>query len=186
MIAMTRPTELSAKRLTLRPFQAGDVEDALAYRNDPEFARFLVHIPQPFTRSDADAFVALNMSEPWDRSPTFAIVLNETVIGTVNLEVKTQQRSATLGYAIGRMWWNKGFATEAARAALGWGIEAFRLVRVQAATDRRNARSQRVLEKLGMQRQGLSVRDFVDRDGASVVEVVYTLEIPCDSGRPGA
>ena len=49
------PTEIKTDRLVLRPFQADDVEDALAYRDDIEFARFLPHIPQPFTRRDAEA-----------------------------------------------------------------------------------------------------------------------------------
>ena len=74
---MTAPILLRTERLTLRPFQDSDVEEALAYRDDPEFARFLPHIPQPFTRRDAEVFVALNISEPWARSPTFAVVLEE-------------------------------------------------------------------------------------------------------------
>ena len=46
---------LRTKRLLLRPFEPEDVDDALNYRNDPEFARFLPHIPQPYTREDAEA-----------------------------------------------------------------------------------------------------------------------------------
>ena len=91
---------LTTARLVLRPFRADDVDDALAYRNDPEFARFLPHIPQPFTRADAEAFVALNMSEPWERSPTFAVVLDDELIGTVSFEVDAATRSAMIGYAI--------------------------------------------------------------------------------------
>ena len=79
---MATPTVLRTERLILRPFQNSDVEGALSYRNDPEFARFLPHIPQPFSRTDAEAFVALNMSEPWDRSPTFAVELDRSLIGT--------------------------------------------------------------------------------------------------------
>ena len=48
-------------------------DDALAYRNDPEFARYLSHIPQPFERHHAEAFVATNMSESWDTSPAFGV-----------------------------------------------------------------------------------------------------------------
>src|SRR3954471_21233665 len=114
---MTARTELRTERLLLRAFESADVEDALTYRNDTEFARFLSHIPQPFTRRDAEAFVALNMSEPWERSPTFAVVLDGRVIGTVNLEVDAETRTAMLGYAIGQAWWGRGIATEAARAA---------------------------------------------------------------------
>lgn len=105
---MTAPSVLRTARLLLRPFEPGDVDDALAYRNDPELAHFLPHIPQPFSKEDAEAFVALNMSEPWDRSPTFAVVFDGTVVGTVNFELDAERRSAMLGYAIGRAWWGEG------------------------------------------------------------------------------
>ncbi len=171
------PTQLQTERLCLRPFQAGDVGDALAYRDDREFARFLSHIPQPFTRRDAEALVALNMSEPWERSPTFAVVLHGQVIGTTNLEVDTETRTAMLGYAIGRAWWGQGLATEAARAAMAWGIETFGLARIWASTDARHVRSQRVLEKLGMQREALRVGHLVGRDGELIDEMVYGLNV---------
>ena len=152
------PTPITTERLVLRPFRRDDVEDALAYRDDVEFARFLPHIPQPFTRSDAEAFVATNMTEPWDRPPTFAVELEGRVIGTVNFEVDTTTRTAMIGYAIGRSWWGRGIATEAARAAMAWAIEAFDLVRVWASTELRHVRSQRVMEKLGMRRESVRRR----------------------------
>src|SRR3954469_5733831 len=127
---MTARTELRTERLLLRAFESADVEDALTYRNDTEFVRFLSHIPQPFTRRDAEAFVTLNISEPWDRSPTFAVVLGGRVIGTVNFEVDADKQSAMLGYAIGREWWGRGLATEAVRAATAWAIRAFSLKRL--------------------------------------------------------
>jgi RimJ/RimL family protein N-acetyltransferase len=173
-----RGTELHTKRLLLRPFQAGDVEDVLAYRNDAEYVRFLPRSPFPFMRSDAEAWVKLNMSEPWERFPTFAVVLDGKLIGTVNFTVDAEKRTAMLGYAIGRAWWGRGIATESARAVMAWGIEEFGLARIWASTDARNVRSQRVLEKLGMQREALRVKDHVGRDGELVDEVVYGLNIP--------
>jgi ribosomal-protein-alanine N-acetyltransferase len=171
------PISLHTERLTLRPFQDSDVEDALSYRNDPEFARFLPHIPQPFTSRDAEAFVARNMSEPWERSPTFAVVLEETLIGTVNFELDADTRAAMLGYAIGRAWWGRGLATEAARAAIAWAVDTFSLVRIWASTDARHGRSRRVLEKLGMQREAVRVGDHIGRAGELVDEVVYGLNL---------
>jgi ribosomal-protein-alanine N-acetyltransferase len=173
---MAARTELATQRLLLRPFRADDVADALSYRDDEEFARFLPHIPLPFTRRDAQEFVSTNMTEPWEASPTFAVVLHGKVIGTVNLEVDAKTRTAMLGYAVGRAWWGQGFATEAAQAVMAWGIEAFSLVRVWASTDARHLRSQRVLEKLGMQREALRVEDHVGRDGEWIDEVVYGLD----------
>jgi RimJ/RimL family protein N-acetyltransferase len=94
--------ELHTPRLLLRPFQPGDVDDALAYRDDREFARYLPHVPQPFTRADAEAFVARNIEEPWELFPTFAVVLAGRVIGTANLMIDPAKRGANLGYAIAR------------------------------------------------------------------------------------
>jgi RimJ/RimL family protein N-acetyltransferase len=88
--------------LLLRSFRATDVDDALAYRSDPELARFLPHIPQSFTRARAEAFVELNMTEPWETLPTFAVVLDDHVIGTVNFHIDPASDSAMLGYAIAR------------------------------------------------------------------------------------
>jgi ribosomal-protein-alanine N-acetyltransferase len=174
---MTAPTVLHTARLLLRPFQDSDVDDALSYRDDREFARFLPHIPQPFTRRDAEAFVALNMSEPWERSPTFAVVLEGTLIGTVTFEIDAAARTAMLGYAIGRTWWGRGIATEAARAAMAWAIDTFSLVRLWASTDARHARSRRVLEKLGMQEEALRAGDHTGRGGEIVDEVVYGVSL---------
>jgi ribosomal-protein-alanine N-acetyltransferase len=142
--------ELRTARLNLRRFRASDVDDALAYRDDPEFARYLPHIPQPFTRAHAEAFVETNMTEPWDTLPTFAVVLDEHVIGTVNFHIDPVTRVAMIGYAIARAQWGRGLATEAAVAAMRWAIDEHALVEIWASTQVENVRSRRVLEKLGM------------------------------------
>jgi ribosomal-protein-alanine N-acetyltransferase len=145
-----RSIELRTPRLLLRAFRVGDVDDALAYRDDREFARFLPHVPRPFTRADAEAFVATNMNEPWETFPTFAVVVDDHVIGTVNFHVVAATRTAMLGYAIARAHWGRGIATEAATAAMQWAFAAHDLVEIWASTQPANVRSRRVLEKLGM------------------------------------
>jgi [ribosomal protein S5]-alanine N-acetyltransferase len=147
---MGREIELRTANLVLRSFRAGDADDARSYRDDREFARFLPHIPQPFTQKDAEDFVARNMSEPWETLPTFAVVLDGRVIGTVNFEIDPGNRVAMIGYAISRAHWGRGLATEAATAALQWVVAEHDLVEIWASTDADNLRSRRVLEKLGM------------------------------------
>ena len=158
--------ELRTARLLLRPFQPADVDDSLAYRNDPEFAKYLPHIPQPFTRADAEAFVRQNIEEPWDELPTFAIVLDDHVIGTVNFTINAAKRTAMLGYAIARAHWRRGIATEAARAAIEWAFATHDLVEIWASTRVDNVGSQRLMERLGMTR----VSDVAERG-----ELVYHL-----------
>jgi ribosomal-protein-alanine N-acetyltransferase len=148
----------------LRPFQVSDVADALAYRDDEEFARYLPWVPQPFTLRDAEEFVARNVLESWDTSPTFAIVLGGRVIGTINLEVDAKNAIAMLGYAIARDHWGKGLTPEAAHGVIGWGFETYQLVKIWASTDLRNERSWRVMKKLGMRREGVLRSHAIGRD----------------------
>ncbi len=162
---MAQHIELRTDRLLLRRFQPKDVEDALAYRDDPEFGRYLPHIPQPYTRKHAEAFVEGNIRESWDDSPTFAVVLDDHVIGTVNFDVDRKQQLAMVGFAISRQHWGKGLASEAVRAALDWAFASHDVAKIWACTDARNLRSQRLMEKLGMQREGLLRSHELSRDG---------------------
>jgi [ribosomal protein S5]-alanine N-acetyltransferase len=170
-----RGTILHTERLLLRPFRDDDVDGALSYRNDAEFARYLPHIPQPFTRADAIRFVTTNMDELWETSPTFAIELDGRLIGTVNLEVDAANQIAMLGYAIARDHWGKGIALEAARAVVSWGFEALSLAKIWASTDARHQGSRRIMEKLGMTREGTLRAQHRDRDGSRADEVIYGL-----------
>lgn len=166
---MGRDIELRTTRLLLRSFRETDVDDALAYRDDAEFAHFLPHIPQPFTRSDAEAFVALNMTESWETMPTFAVVLDSRLIGTVNLEIDPSLRTAMLGYAIARAHWGKGIALEAATAVIAWAFADHHddgLTEIWASTSPAHVRSRRVMEKLGM---------TLDSSCSDEREVVYRL-----------
>ncbi|MEY9932257.1 ribosomal-protein-alanine N-acetyltransferase [Catenulispora sp. GP43] len=70
-------------------------------------------------------------------------------------------RSAALGYCYNAAAWGHGYATEAARALLGWAFDTLDLNRVQSETDTRNVASARVLEKLGFVREGTLREDCV-------------------------
>ena len=60
-----------------------------------------------------------------------------------------------MGYLLGIRWWGQGIATEAARAVVDWGFGRFNLHKVYARAHVCNRRSWRVMEKLGMTREGV-------------------------------
>jgi len=171
---MVERIELRTERLLLRPFGVGDVDDALAYRDDEEFARFLPWVPQPFTGRDAEEFVARNVLEPWEHYPTFAVVLDGRVVGSINLEVDAGNQTAMLGYAIARDHWAKGLRPEAGRVVISCGFETFKLAKIWASTDLRDERSWRVMEKLGMSREALLRSHKIARN-QRIDEVSYGL-----------
>ena len=127
-----------------------------AYARDPEWGRaLLLPVPEPYVRRNAEEFVARTLLASWSTDPHFAIVLDTTVIGGINLTVDKPHEIAGLGYAIAKPHWGKGLAPEAATAVFDWAFAHHGLAKIYARADLRNRRSTRVMEKLGMTREGV-------------------------------
>lgn len=167
--------KLQTERLLLRPFQLSDAEDLLAhcsdedeygnrvFASDEEYAQ--AHLVGTVTRQAIETILSKIVETPWHDHPRFAIVANGTVIGEAELKVDYYHLVGELAYGIARIHWGKGLATEAARAVVGYGFSTLGLARVFAWLDPRNVRSMRVLEKLGMRREGLLRSSVMRRDG---------------------
>ena len=164
--------ELHTDRLLLRPFHSGDVDDVFAYAQNPEWNRFLP-VPDPYTRRDADEFVARCILADGEERFEWAVVHDGRVSGGVSLTVH-RAGVAELGYSIARPLWGQGLATEAARAIIEHAFENLGLVRIQAFADLRNVGSWRVMEKLGMQREGV-LRSHRTLRGEPVDDVLYAI-----------
>ena len=145
--------ELRTERLLLRPYRLDDVEDVLAYATDPKWSRYL-EVPSPYTRRDAEEFVAKSLLADPRTNPTWAIVYEDHAVGNIDLRVRSHG-VAEMGYSIARPLWGQSLVAEAASAVVAHGFEQLVLARVQAFADIRNKGSWRVMEKLGMKREGL-------------------------------
>ena len=150
---MEGPAELRTERLLLRPFRSDDVGDVLAYASDPEWNRYL-GLPQPYTRRSAEEFVATSILADHETRPSWAIVHEGRVSGGLGLTSRSAG-TAELGYSLARPLWGRGLTTEAAGAVVTHGFESYGLARIYAFADIRNEASWRVMEKVGMRREGL-------------------------------
>ena len=147
--------ELQTARLTLRRFSLEDVDDVHAYANDEEWQRYLAPLPYPYERVHAEQFVAESFLKDWKSKPAFAIVLGDTVIGAINLAINKKTQIAEMGYAVARKHWGNGYGSEAALAVLNWSFETYCLAKVCAFANVDNRRSWRVMERIGMTREGV-------------------------------
>lgn len=86
---------------------------------------------------------------------TLAITLRGTVIGAVGVVVSAKDQHAELGYWMGARYRDRGFATEAAQAVVRWAFRSLGLRRVFAQVLGGNRASARVLEKIGLVREGV-------------------------------
>ena len=179
---MTKPIELRTERLLLRPFSLSDIDAVLEYASDPEWATYY---RGPYDRGQAEYVVAQAVLTSRDKGAAFAVVYDGRVIGLISLTVdpEDEDRKAELGYDVARDVWGRGIALEAASAVCDWGFRQYKLATVYAWADARNRRSLRVMEKLGMTREGIFRSDEPDR-GARVDGVRYSM-LRSDWSGPG-
>lgn len=161
--ALPTPT-LRTDRLRLRPFEVGDAGDLYALHTNAVVMRFW-DAPTWAERDRADRFIAACEQMAADGTGARVAAVrgaDEAFVGWCGLtRFDPDNRRASLGYCFDDAVWGHGYATEAARALLGWAFDTLDLNRVQAEVDTRNGASARVLEKLGFVREGTLREDCV-------------------------
>ena len=152
----TRPT-IETKRLRLRPFELSDAKDVQRLAGDGAIADTTLNIPHPYEDGMAEEWISTH--QPKFESGellNFAIVsrTSDKLIGAIGLRIVPRFERAELGYWIGKPYWKNGYCTEAGRAVLQYGFSVLKLNRIHASHLKRNPVSGRVMQKLGMVREG--------------------------------
>ena len=179
---------LYTPRLTLRPFAISDALRVRELAGDSRVAATTAHIPHPYPCGLAEDWIRSHGHLAQDgKQYHFAITLAGTrtpgretdwidtghLIGAVSLLLggDPEHGGAELGYWVGVPYWNRGFATEAAYAALTFGFERKNLRRVVARHGANNPASGRVLTHLGMTHEGAMVEQFSKNDQLIDLEI---------------
>lgn len=154
----TLMTRLTTARLILREFAEADWPAFHAIESLPEVARYQSFDPR--TAEESRAYVRdASQSAGDDPRLTYdlAIVLaaDDRLIGRCGLHISDPEiREGVLWYTLHPDAWGHGYTTEAARAMVTFGFRELGLHRIWADSDPRNIGSWRVLEKLGLRREG--------------------------------
>ena len=144
--------------LVLRRFNENDLPAFHAYRNDPNLARFQSW--EAFNLTEAAAFIREHQARgaglpgQWLQ---IAIALRETdaLIGDCAFKLHTDDaRQATIGVTLAQKYHRHGYAVEAMTCLLNHLFDTMNLHRVVADTDPENAASWKLLERLGLRREG--------------------------------
>jgi len=150
---------LTTERLLLRPFRTSDAPSVAAYATREVFWRYLPL--EPLTVETSDKYVGDRVAGGMPDAEgtwTFAVERHEggPMIGALSITVRGKARhSASLGYGLDPDWWGKGIATEGMRTVLAFGFGTLGVHRIFATADVHNERSWRVMERLGMRREGI-------------------------------
>jgi aminoglycoside 6'-N-acetyltransferase len=152
-------TALTTARLVLRRFRPEDLDTFVAYRSDPDVARYQSW-DAPYPREQAREFLdSLRTTHPdtpgeWFQ---FAITLASTgeLLGDCAAGLTTgEPRHAEIGFSLATAHQGRGYATEAVRRLLDYLLLERGKHPVTASCDDRNTRSAALLERVGMRREG--------------------------------
>jgi RimJ/RimL family protein N-acetyltransferase len=153
------PVELAGGRVRLREIGRDDALVALGFAGDPEFFRYLPFEPVPDEAAEAEflARLAAEARAKPRRQYHLGIVWSDSdqLVGMARLGVtEPEHLVGDIGYGVRSDHQRKGIATEAAGLLVDFGFRGLGLHRVFAYHHPDNLASRRVLEKLGMKREG--------------------------------
>lgn len=158
----TPPRAWTTERLVASPASVADAEALFAeYAGDGEVARYMTW--RPHQRVDETVAFLRGCETAWTEGTAFVWVLrvkpSTAAVGVI--EARVDPPAVNLGYALARRWWRQGLMSEAVGHVIAWAFEQREIHRVWATCDVENVASARLLERVGMQREGVLRRWIV-------------------------
>lgn len=152
-------TELEGEQVRLRRFKLGDVKPFVVYRSDPDVARYQSW-DAPYPLAHGERLIKSTQRQHPDTPGQwyqFAVVLSSTgeLIGDCGAKSDAADpRQAEIGYTIAKQHQGRGYGIDTVRTLLGYLFDSRDKHRVTASCDPRNTGSIRLLERVGMRREG--------------------------------
>ena len=150
--------KIETDRLLIRPLTLDDVDDSFEHRGDPEVSRYT---PGPITREQAEARIQAQLDVPWagkdHQKLMLAIELKESgkLIGELMFKyTDVESGNGEIGYRLNRHYQGKGYAFEAVSLFIRQLFSELGVHKIIALCATDNDASWRLMEKLGMTREG--------------------------------
>jgi RimJ/RimL family protein N-acetyltransferase len=144
---------IETERLLLRTWKKEDAAEYYRINQDPQVIEFL---RASLTMQEVNDFIA-SMNQQFDKLGYTLFAAEEkngNLIGFIGLNLPLWEAHFTpcveIGWRLGSQYWNKGYATEGAKAVLDYGFNKCGLTEIVSFTLPVNVRSIRVMEKIGM------------------------------------
>jgi [ribosomal protein S5]-alanine N-acetyltransferase len=144
--------KITTERLTLRPFQANDLEAVHQLLSDPTVMRFSLNGPYCKEKSTAFMYQCIQKSEK--KQPSLLAIIEKKsnrLIGSSGFfpQKILGKEELEIGYRLLEEFWGQGLATEASRAVKNYAFNEMGLTRLIALIEKENTASVRVAQKNG-------------------------------------
>lgn len=145
-----KPFILKTERLLLREFEPQDASDLYALNGDPAVLKYTGDTAFESIQEAKNFVLGYTAYKEWGFGRWAVLTRKDgRFIGWCGLK-KHPSGMVDLGFRFFRNEWNKGYATEAARACIQYGANPLGLDSIVGRTARENKGSIKVLEKIGM------------------------------------
>jgi ribosomal-protein-alanine N-acetyltransferase len=169
-----KPNVMELERLTLRPWKHDDDRSLIEHANDYDvWINVTDRFPHPYKLSDAQDWIGASIKTGQDRD--FAIVVEGMAVGGIGIMPQRDvfQRSAEVGYWLGKAYWGRGIMTEALAAVTDYAFHHFDICRLYAGVFAWNPASAKVLEKCGYEFEG-RLRKAITKAGKTTDQLLYS------------
>ncbi len=168
--------KFETERPLLRKMSLDDMGDVFEFSKEPEVFKFVsgkVHQTIKNSRKFLKEIFAKYKAQEIITWGIFHKKDNKLIGDCCFIKWDTQQKRAELDYLLSREYWNQGLTTEVVKEIISFGFEEMQLNRIQAICEVANIASSRVMEKAGMQYEGI-LRDYIQHDGKPLDMKIYS------------
>jgi len=168
---------LETPRLILRRMTMRDAQDVFLYSKDEEVARHVLWSAQKDISEAKEYLRYMARRYRNDEPSSWGIIEKKTgrLVGTIGyMTYSEENNSVEVGYSLARWLWNGGYMTEALSRVIEHTFEAMEINRIEAQHELTNPSSGRVMEKCGMQKEGV-LRQRLYNKGRYVDVALYAI-----------
>ena len=149
---------LTTKRLILEVPTLNHSELLVEVANSRDIADMLSSHPYPFTLKDAKFWIKKVTTK--DDYQGFLIVLDNEIIGVIEIDISIEHNHATISYFLAKKYWNQGYMSEAVKRVIEFCFDDLGLIRVASHHFSNNIASKKVLLKSGFLLEGVRKKHF--------------------------
>jgi RimJ/RimL family protein N-acetyltransferase len=153
---------ITTDRLLLRKLQITDIEDFFIYRSLPEVCEYQSFMPKNI--SEAGGFISNIPSNPNIPNTWFQLAIvnknEDMIIGDIGIHFLADNAQIEIGYTLAPSYQGQGYGIEALKSVFNYLFSDLKKHRITASVDPNNTRSIRLLERLGMRKEGRFIKSY--------------------------
>ncbi|KAB2332953.1 GNAT family N-acetyltransferase [Bacillus mesophilum] len=166
---------IKTSRLILRLFTTEDALRVAELCNNDNIYKNTLYLPFPYKMDDALSWIRLH-SHHFNENKKYEFAITDRIsgelYGAIALSNNHHFNHGELAYWVGEEYWGTGYGTEAAKAVIDFAFQEKQYQKVFARCFVSNPASGRVLEKIGMKKEGI-LRQHVKKENEYIDLVCY-------------